>query len=83
MPALRKLQIKFSRRIFPVETEYWTADESPWLKPLRLFKNLKIFEVYIPLMRTQRLPRAADIGACQLFAVDAYGTPYRDYDLEA
>ena len=85
LPGLRELKIKFSSRGLPPTMEWWTIHEHysrglMWLKPLRQFKDIDCFEVYIPLVMGEKLPRSVDIGTSQLFAVDADGTPYRDYD---
>ncbi len=82
MTGLRDLRVKFSAPKFPESAEFWTRDQGRLLAPLKHFKGLQLFEVYLPLMRTMPLPKGVDVGCCQLFAVDASGKPYRDYDVE-
>lgn len=80
IPGLRELRVKLVTPGFPDSTEYWTVNEGRWLTPLKRFDKLQVFEVFLPLLKTERLPNCIDVGFCQLFAVDDYGTPYRDYD---
>ncbi len=82
MTGLRDLRVKLSTPKFPESAEFWTRDRGRWLAPLKRFENLQVFEVYLPLRRTVPLPKGVDVGCCQLYAVDAFGTPYRDYDVE-
>lgn len=82
MTGLRHLRVKLCTPKFPESAKFWTRDQGRWLALLKRFENLHIFEVYLPLLRTAALPKGVDVGSCRLSAVDAYGTPYRDYDVE-
>ena len=77
IPNLRDLRVKLLPPYLPESTGYWTDYEGIWLVHLKRFKGLRIFEVYIPLPRTAQLPEGIDVGSCQLYATDFYGTPYR------